>query len=446
MRILEDGQIVYTVTSKMACVVEKFLGGGGQGEVYRSDLHDKQQDTHKKVALKWYFPSQATPEQRKGLDILVKKGPPTEKFLWPIELTESSGVPGFGYVMPLRPVHFKSIVDLMKRRAEPTFRALATAGLQLADSFLYLHAMGLCYRDISFGNVFFDPDTGRVLICDNDNVAVDGVGELGVLGTPRFMAPEIVRGEALPSMHTDVFSLAVLLFYMLIMHHPLEGKRELAIKCLDLPAMNKLYGTDPLFIYDPNDDSNRPVPGVHDNALVFWKLYPTFIRDLFTEAFTQGIHDAQNGRVRESEWRAAMVQLRDSIFYCGHCGLENMYDKVALIASGGQLGQCWNCRNTLVLPPRIKIDDDIVMLNFDAALYPHHVDGSRLYDFSNPVAKVVQHPHDPNIWGLQNLSTEKWVVSSDNDATNRDVLPQQSVTLSKGTQINFGMREGEIRV
>ena len=428
MRILEDGQIVYTVTSKMACVVEKFLGGGGQGEVYRSDLHDKQQDTHKKVALKWYFPSQATPEQRKGLDILVKKGPPTEKFLWPIELTESSGVPGFGYVMPLRPVHFKSIVDLMKRRAEPTFRALATAGLQLADSFLYLHAMGLCYRDISFGNVFFDPDTGRVLICDNDNVAVDGVGELGVLGTPRFMAPEIVRGEALPSMHTDVFSLAVLLFYMLIMHHPLEGKRELAIKCLDLPAMNKLYGTDPLFIYDPNDDSNRPVPGVHDNALVFWKLYPTFIRDLFTEAFTQGIHDAQNGRVRESEWRAAMVQLRDSIFYCGHCGLENMYDKVALIASSGQLGQCWNCRNTLVLPPRIKIDDDIVMLNFDAALYPHHVDGSRLYDFSNPVAKVVQHPHDPNIWGLQNLSTEKWVVSSDNDATNRDVLPQQSVT------------------
>jgi serine/threonine protein kinase len=115
--------------------------------------------------------------------------------------------------------------------------------------------MGLCYRDISFGNVFFDPDTGEVLICDNDNVAVDGEGKIGVLGTPRFMAPEIVRGEALPSMHTDVFSLAVLLFYMLIMHHPLEGKRELAIKCLDLPAMNKLYGTDPLFIYDPDDDS-----------------------------------------------------------------------------------------------------------------------------------------------------------------------------------------------
>jgi len=196
MRILADGQVVTTINSKMPCLTEQFLGGGGQGEVYLADLHDTQQNSHKKVALKWYFPAQATPEQRKGLEVLIKKGPPTEKFLWPIELTESKDVPGFGYVMPLRPPQYKSIVDLMKRRAEPSFHALATAGVQLADSFLFLHAMGLCYRDISFGNVFFDPDTGMVLICDNDNVAVDGEGVKGVLGTPRFMAPEIVRGEA----------------------------------------------------------------------------------------------------------------------------------------------------------------------------------------------------------------------------------------------------------
>lgn len=446
MRILEDGQTVYTVTSKMPCVAEKFLGGGGQGEVYRADLHDKVQDIHKKVALKWYFPAQATAEQRTGLEILIKKGPPTEKFLWPIELTEATGVPGYGYVMPLRPPQHKSIVDLMKRRAEPSFRALATAGLQLADSFLYLHAMGLCYRDISFGNVFFDPDNGEVLICDNDNVAVDGEGQIGVLGTPRFMAPEIVRGEALPSMHTDIFSLAVLLFYMLMMHHPLEGKRELAIKCLDLPAMNKLYGTDPLFIYDPNDDSNRPVPGVHDNAIIFWQLYPKFIQDHFTEAFTHGIHDAQNGRVRESEWRGAMVRLRDSIFYCGNCGMENFYDKDALIANGGHSGKCWNCKNPLVLPPRIRIDDDIVMLNYNTELFPHHLDNSRLYDFTAPLAKVVQHPRNPSIWGLENLSKEKWVFTNDHGATFKDVAPNQRVTLTKGTQINFGMREGEIRV
>src|ERR1051325_1345529 len=94
---------------------------------------------------------------------------------------------------------FRSIVDLMKRRIEPSFRALATAGLELANSYLQLHARGLCYRDISFGNAFFDPYTGEILICDNDNVTVDNQSHSAVYGTPRFMAPEIVRGEPVPS-------------------------------------------------------------------------------------------------------------------------------------------------------------------------------------------------------------------------------------------------------
>ena len=54
-----------------------------------------------------------------------------------------------------------------------------------------------------------DPDSGEALICDNDNVAVDKQEQSGVLGTPRFMAPEIVRGEAKPSTQTDLFSLSV---------------------------------------------------------------------------------------------------------------------------------------------------------------------------------------------------------------------------------------------
>lgn len=441
MRILKDGQVVHTLTSKMPCRADQFLGGGGQGEVYRADLGGKP------VALKWYFPTQATPAQRRGLETLVKKGPPTDKFLWPIELTESPDVPGFGYIMPLRGPQYKSIVDLMKRRAEPTFRALAKAGLQLADSFLELHAMGLCYRDISFGNVFFDPDSGEVLICDNDNVTVDGEGQAGVLGTPRFMAPEIVRGEAMPSMQTDLFSLAVLLFYMLMVHHPLEGKRELAIKCLDLPAMNKLYGTEPLFIFDPRDDSNRPVQGVHDNALIFWDLYPQFIKDLFTRAFTDGIQDPLHGRVRESEWRAAMARLMDSIFYCGRCGAENFYDLAILKGAGpGQIGKCWSCGSALVLPPRIRVGDAVVMLNHDTRLYPHHVDTDRRYELTQPIAEVAQHPIHPDVWGLRNVGTEKWVVTTDGGTSFRDVKPGQSVSLAVGTRINFGKREGEIRV
>ena len=134
------------------CTVETFLGGGGQGEVYRAVLDGKP------LALKWYFPEQATPAQRQNLETLIRKGPPNGQFLWPLELATSASAPGFGYLMPLREPRYKGIVDLMKGRIEPSFRALATAGLQLAQAFLELHAKGLCYRDISFGNVFFDPE------------------------------------------------------------------------------------------------------------------------------------------------------------------------------------------------------------------------------------------------------------------------------------------------
>lgn len=438
-QLLKSRQIVYTEPSGLTCEVEQYLGGGGQGEVYRAKLGADH------VALKWYFPASATLDQRAALEVLIRNGPPNDKFLWPMELTSAPGVPGFGYVMPLREPRYKSIVDMMKRRIEPTFRILATAALGLCHSYFQLHSRGFCYRDISFGNVFFDPSTGDVLICDNDNVSVDGEAKGGVLGTPRFMAPEVVRGDALPSMKTDLYSLSVMLFYLFMVHHPLEGKRESSIKCLDLPAMTKIYGSEPLFIFDPRDESNRPVPGYHDNALVFWPIYPQFLRTLFTQAFTAGLCDPSNGRVVESVWRGAMVRLRDVMVYCPQCGSENFYDVDDMQASGGRPAACWSCKKALRFPPRIRFGRNLVMLNHDTRLYPHHIDPSRIYDFSVPVAEVSRHPQDPNLWGLKNVSHDKWVFTTAGGAAS-DVDVGRSVTLAAGTTIHFDRTEGEIQL
>jgi serine/threonine protein kinase len=439
--IFKSHQTVYTKSSGIPCQVEEFLGSGGQGEVYRASLKGQP------VALKWYFPHylKLDPEIEDRLEVAIRNGKPSEQFLWPIELASSSGVEGFGYVMPLRESNYKSLHDLMRRRIEPTFRSLATAGFELADSFYQLHARGLCYRDISFGNVFFDPDTGHILICDNDNVDIDHEGRTGVRGTPRFMAPEIVRGEAKPSTKTDLFSLAVLLFYMFVIHHPLEGKKETEIRCFDLPAMTKLYGTDAVFIFDPDDESNRPVPGYQQNAIDFWQIYPQFLKDLFIKAFTQGIRDPNNGRVQELEWRLMMIRLRDSIIYCPHCGAENFYDSDVIKARGGQLSPCWACEQEVPLPPRIRVNRNVIMLNYDTQLFPHHVNDQMLYDFSKPIATIVQNPNEPQIWGLKNLSKEKWVAVTP-DGTTKDIEPGKSIKLTIGTRINFGRTEGEIRV
>jgi len=275
-QILGTGQEVKVETATVT--VEKLLGGGTQGEVYQVKLDGKP------MALKWFKQNMATPEQRDIIEILVKKGPPTPNFLWPRYMATSTTMAGFGYLMNLRAPNYNSLEDLMNRRVKTKFKTLARACRELADNFRMLHSQGLCYRDINFGNVFFEPTTGEILICDNDNVGVQGQSEAQVAGTPRFMAPEIVREEASPSTQTDLFSLAVLLFYMLFIHHPLEGKKENEIRCLDLAAMRKLYGYEPIFIFDPKDHSNEPVPGEQDNPLIYWGIYPLFLKALFTPA------------------------------------------------------------------------------------------------------------------------------------------------------------------
>jgi DNA-binding helix-hairpin-helix protein with protein kinase domain len=413
--------------------VEKRLGSGGQGEVYQVRVGGKAR------ALKLYHAHMATAAQRQGIERLVQKGPPTEHFLWPLELVVSPSDQRFGYVMELREPRFRHSEDFMARRVVPGFHALVTVGYQLAFAFWRLHAEGLCYRDISFGNVFFDPRTGDVRICDNDNVDVTGSGLGGVLGTPRFMAPEVVRGEAPPSAETDRYSLAVLLFYLLEGGHPLEGGLEARIRCLDLPAMNKLYGTEPLYIFDPKDASNRPVPGIHDNPLAFHGLYPEAIRRRFLQSFTDGLR-SPNQRVRESEWCKDLLQVRDCLVSCSGCASRCFHDPESPRAPGELT--CWSCKAPVRLPPRLRVGQRLIMLNHDTRLFRDHLEGD--HNFEECVAEVSQKPDDPTRWGLRNLTREKWTFTRP-DGTTADVPPGTSVPLKTGNIVNFGKARGEIR-
>lgn len=420
-------------------VVQGFFGGGGQGEVYQVVVQGRP------YALKWYFDQMATPQQREVLLNLLEEGPPDKRFLWPLDLAFSSERRGFGYLMEVRPSQFHSLNEWESRRVAPTFRVLCKTGLELADAFKNLHARGMCYRDISVHNVFFNPNTGEVLICDNDNVTYENENPgVDILGTPGFMAPELVCGNALPSQQTDLHSLAVLLFHLLMLSDPFAGQQEAAIHCLDLPAMRRLYGDNPVFIWHRQDHSNRPVPGIHDNAIIFWKVYPHFLRDKFHKAFTEGLNPAR--RVRESEWIETLVRLYDSVLYC-RCGKQNFYDRVVL--QQGKPLVCWSCQGEIPLPPRMRINLGVrrfvVMLNFDSKLYPHHIDPNAVYALDRAVAEVRQHPVDKNIWGLTNLSTVSWSATLP-DGTIRSVPPGKSIRLQQGLRIHFGLGDAEIRV
>jgi len=421
--------------------VESFIGSGGQGEVYRVRM-----DTET-YALKWYFNEKQKVELKNSLVDLIKKGSPSDNFLWPKQVLECEGQ--FGYIMDIRPQKYEKSQKLLDRKFSLSYSSACNACLQLVDSFRKLHVKGLSYQDISWGNLFIEPETGNILICDNDNIAPHGSNIAGISGTYGFMAPEVVRGERQPDSYTDMFSLAALMFQMLCLEHPLHGKRWANMLCWDIPAKKKLYGDEPIFIFDPNNDTNRPEPGVQDNAVLFWdKMYPQYLKDNFIKVFTVGLTDRENGRLLEEDWINAFRKLRETIFPCPYCDRENIYDHDKLQKQGGLF--CWGpkCKKQLPLPPRLKIQIGkrvrMVVLNTDTKIFAYQLTAREddVVKGDIIVGEMAQSPNDPSKWGLRNLTKDNWHYT-DQKGT-KDVYPGKALVLSKDITIDFGSAKAEI--
>jgi serine/threonine protein kinase len=307
--------------------------------------------------------------------------------------------------------HYASRIDI-------TISQAIRAAFHLANAFHALHSKGLCYKDISLGNLFLDPGSGRILICDNDNVDVDGRGLGSVLGTPGFMAPEILMRKARPGANSDLFSLAVLIFRLLTRHDPLKGQMELEIRCLDEPARRRLYGEDPVFIFDPRDQRNRPDPQLHSAALITWPIYPSELQNLFLQTFSEGMHNPAR-RALTGQWREVLARSLDQRRRCTGCGQETF----------GAGPTCWNCGTPIPTGPAMVTDHARVAICAENQLHPHHFNRLEPPELDHPIAQVVSHPTDPELLGLRNLSDAPWRATLSN-GSQVGVQPKQSCNLA----------------
>ena len=429
-----DGAAVLRTAPGEDVTLAGLIGSGGQGEVYRARHHGTDK------ALKWYYPESATREQQEIVEDLVGRRFPDDRFLWPQALVLGDAGQ-FGYLMRLRPPRFAGLSAHFRREVNVGQRELLTACIHLVEAYRALHSQGIAYRDINQGNVFFDPHNGDVLVCDNDNAIVEGRAA-GITGTVDFMAPELIRGDAgaIPRTQTDLHSLAVLLFEMLITQHPLQGALEYRIGCVNTAAKIQLYGTDPVFAFDPVDDRNRPVPGEQDNLQAGWDALPGSLRRLFTKALCDGLHHPER-RVRETQWRDTLSSARDMIACCHDCGRQNILDPE-------QAGQqrCWHCQHTLAAPLALEITAAgspvrrSVLLAPDARIFTHHLMASvPRHDFTDAatVAAVTEHPRARGRYGLKNLTDEPWEAELPAREA-AEVPPGRSIDLIDGIRLTIG--------
>ncbi len=438
---LKIGQEVEMEYGGKAKVI-KIIGSGGQGIVYLVEFNGM------KWALKWYDVDKIKKPQefRNNIRSNIADGAPSNKFLWPKYLTKENPNGTFGYLMELKPDSFDSFVDILNtyklvvdpltgRATKKPVRftnlyAMVTAVINIVNAFRQLHRTGKSYQDLNDGGFFINVDTGAILVCDCDNIAPDG-SNFGIGGKPGYMAPEIVRGIAKPDVQTDKYSLAVVLFKLLFRGDPMEGEKVVKDVCLTESSELKHYGQNAVFVYDPKDTSNRPVRGIHDNVIKFWRMYPDYIREAFIKSFTDGLTDPSK-RIIENEWQKLFIRLRSEIIMCG-CGRTNftsMYEK-----PDDKTYRCPKCGMTF---STLGFDNR----DFRMPLYV----GCRFFeceidpesdDFLSVAGELVENKLKPGVLGIKNSSSKTWRVKMP-DGIFYDIAPGKGFPIWKGLEIDFG--------
>ena len=165
----------------------------------------------------------------------------------------------------------------------------------------------------------------------------------------------------------------------------------------------KYYGEEPLFVYDPKDDRNRPVPGTDRNLRIFWNVYPDYIREIFTRAFSQEVMLDRGKRVLEKEWLDVFFRLKASIVKCPKCGEETFVTQIGQQA-------CIECKAPITVQNAIRFNSVTLPLYPGVKIMLYHADSFR-EDLKAVLGEVVANPNNPTEFGIRNVSGSTFKIT-----------------------------------
>ena len=318
------------------------IGGGGQGDVWLVE-----DGAGQKYAFKIIKETDEAKKKRKIENIRALKD--REKLLrpslngkkfsiaFPVCLYEQNG--DFGYIMNL--CSGKSINKMMldKKFDNMILKKRLAIVRQIAESAEWLAQNGLCYQDFSHKNFMYDgaenvnstglEDNGTVSLIDCDNIAPNSAAKSGeakyTAGTGFYVAPEVAFKICPPSIESDKYALAVLLFKIMTgsTDSPYHGKElygkfrprpadmiEAAQECQIDPYIDKKWLT---FVFDDKDTVNSinpqqfKKPEFQDRQnmiLKNWEKVPDSMKDMFRKAFYKPLDEkARRNRPTAGQWK-----------------------------------------------------------------------------------------------------------------------------------------------
>jgi len=216
------------------CILENLVGQGGMGAVYLAH----QTRPARRVAVKVLLPSTAMSTEvyaafltrfRREADVVAKL-----EHINIMPIYEYGEQDNLAYlVMPY--LTGGSLRDVLQRQGALSLEEGAKYIDQAASALDYAHAQGVVHRDLKPANFVLASD-GRLVLADfgiarimEDTSSGSGLTSTGmIIGTPEYMAPEMVNGEQV-DYRADIYELGIVLFQMLSGHVPFRGTTPIVV-------------------------------------------------------------------------------------------------------------------------------------------------------------------------------------------------------------------------
>jgi serine/threonine protein kinase len=189
--------------------VSGVLGRGGMGVVFDAVAPDG-----RRVALKVIRPYGDPDRAELLIARFLREAKILEQLDHPgvVKLVASGETDGVLFLAMER-IEGVSLLTL-RRQGSLGFEPLCVFGAQMADALAHMHEAGVVHRDIKPANILIDK-SGQPIITDfgisglSEATGITRQGDL--LGSPGFMAPEVIEGKT-PTALSDQFSLGRLLY------------------------------------------------------------------------------------------------------------------------------------------------------------------------------------------------------------------------------------------
>lgn len=250
----------------------------------------------------------------------------------------------------------------------------------------------------------------------------------------RFFAPEAVSSKRIDTDNNRNYAAGVLAFMMLTGgQHPLEGSRSIA-PVLTPEEKEGIYGTEARFIFDEEDESNRPDPKVHFRAINAWDSFPAFLKDFFRECFKAVGDNHMEKRPAASEIGRQLIRYQNGIIPC-ECGVVYFTEKTETVKCG------WCGRSTAV-DYRLSFSGQKAAIVRGNRIYNCQISDNYVGDYEI-VAEIVVSPSDINKLGIQNKTEECWEAITSKGSI-KQVEPNGIIPVKEG--IRFRCRGVEMSI